>query len=304
MSNPSFFRKQAAFRRAIAETLETRAYLTAVSFAAPLTIPISNPATTAVLSNSVTADFNGDGFVDFATLNSANRMINVMLNNGDGTFRPGQSLPTGRQPDSLQAVALSNGNVDLLFVNSVDATAEFFTGNGDGKFNTTPVTFSVGTAQPLSFTGTVTPDTIDAADINGDGLPDIVVGTSGGALISRLNTGNGQFAQSRLIVGGLSATGKFINAVNSTNIVNALPNGAMQIFVNLGSGLASTARRRPFRPRSPTHPASIRPAMPSWETSTVTETPTSPRSSPTRKPTRGSSALCLARETVRSSRRF
>ncbi len=242
MLSAKFSRKRVAVRRTIAEAMEPRAYLTAVAFATPVPIPIANSAATAgVFTSSVSADFNGDGLPDYATLDRANQTLDVMINNGNGTFSRSQTLATGRQPDSLQAVALTNGNIDLLFVNSVDATAEFYTGDGNGTFATTPTTFSIGSAQSSSFAGTVTADTINAADVTGDGFPDILVGTTNGALITLLNNGSGQFNQQEAVQGGLGASGNFFNSTNTTDVVNALPNGDIQIFTDHGAGLALTS---------------------------------------------------------------
>jgi len=231
-------RRRAAACQAIAEALEPRAYLSTVAFAAPFTIPVAGANSTAgQFSSSVAADFNGDGNIDYATLDSANDILDIMLNNGNGTFRMAQSLPTGRQPGSLQAVTLSNGNVDLLFVNSEDATVEFYTGNGDGTFNTTPTTFSFGQAQG-SGSGTVTPAAVAAADVTGNGNPDIIVGTSNDVLITFLNQGNDQFEQTGAVAGELGAVGQFFSTSTANDVVDALPDGTMQIFVDNGTQLA------------------------------------------------------------------
>jgi hypothetical protein len=229
-------RHRAAVGRAIAEALEPRAYLSGVTFAAPVKIPLAGAnGTSGQFSSTVAADFNGDGQIDYATLDTANDILDIMLNNGNGTFRMGQSLPTGRQPGSLQAVTLSNGNVDLLFVNSEDATVEFYTSNGDGTFNTTPVSFSFGQAQG---TGLVTPAAVAAADVTGSGNPDIILGTSNDVLITFLNEGNNQFQETGAVAGELGGVGQFFSTSTANDVVGALPDGTLQIFVFNGTQMS------------------------------------------------------------------
>src|SRR5260370_32493974 len=49
----------------------------------------------------LTADFNGDGRLDLAVVNSSSSTVSVLLGNGDGTFQPAQNFATGTNPLSL-----------------------------------------------------------------------------------------------------------------------------------------------------------------------------------------------------------
>jgi hypothetical protein len=239
MLNKVSARNRASISRAIAEALEPRAYLSAVTFAAPITVPVAGATGTAgQFASTVAADFNGDGLPDYATLDTANDTLDIMLNKGNGTFTAGQSLATGRDPGSLQAATLSNGNVDLLFVNSADATVEFYTGNGDGTFSTTPTSFSYGQAQAAGSTAAVPAASVVAADVIGNGNPDIVVGTGNNVLFTFLNQGSDQFNQSNAIAGELGGVGQFFNTSTANDIVGALTDGTVQIFVDNGTQLA------------------------------------------------------------------
>jgi len=118
-------------------------------------------------------DFNGDGKLDFVAVSSAGTSTNpqqalsVFLGNGDGTFQTGQSLAF--QSDNRLAAPSAvyvgdfnhDGNLDVLVWNY--GLFEFL-GNGDGTFQAGRVLF----------------DTFGAfvvADVNRDGLPDIIAAT-------------------------------------------------------------------------------------------------------------------------------
>src|SRR5437867_12587580 len=51
----------------------------------------------------VAADYNGDGYLDLATVNYEDQSVSVLLNNGDGTFAPPLNSPAGLLPEVLVA---------------------------------------------------------------------------------------------------------------------------------------------------------------------------------------------------------
>jgi hypothetical protein len=132
-------------------------------------------------------DFNRDGNLDLATAGTAgfDSSVNILLGNGDGTFRYGASYPGGTVPVSI-AVADFSGNhkLDLAIANSEGVGISVLMGNGDG-------TFQPAVAYPTPFTLWVT-----AADLNGDGKIDLVVAnniiTSSGLTVF-LGNGDGTF---------------------------------------------------------------------------------------------------------------
>jgi len=112
-----------------------------------------------------TGDFNGDGKLDLAVVNSADNTVSVMLGTGQGTFSPHVDYATGRSPQRI-AVADFNrdGTLDLAVTNFGDNTVSILLGNGDGTFRT-HVDYATGPG-PL---GLVT------ADLNNDGNLDLAV---------------------------------------------------------------------------------------------------------------------------------
>jgi hypothetical protein len=63
---------------------------------------------------TVTADFNGDGYRDIATRNRLSDDVSILLGLGDGTFRPPIRIPVGHDPTGLGARDYNNdGHPDL-----------------------------------------------------------------------------------------------------------------------------------------------------------------------------------------------
>jgi uncharacterized repeat protein (TIGR01451 family) len=121
------------------------------------------------------ADFNGDGKLDLAVLDATRRCIdvcspysfvsNVLLGNGDGTFRPANM--NGLAGFFLLTADFNgDGKMDLLAAPTVFAGSSTFQialGNGQGGFAILP-THDVGSG----------PGVFLATDLNGDHLPDVV----------------------------------------------------------------------------------------------------------------------------------
>jgi hypothetical protein len=132
-------------------------------------------------------DFNGDGELDLALSNynvGRGNTVAVLLGNGDGTFQPYVSYPTGSAPESIATEDLNgDGILDLVTANEFASTVSVLLGNGDGTFKSN-VDYATGKA----------PIAIAVADLNGDNKPDLVaVDLSANAVSVLLGNGDGTF---------------------------------------------------------------------------------------------------------------
>ena len=133
----------------------------------------------------VAADVNGDGKPDLIVANFDNT-VSVLLNTtAPGAVSPSfaaqQSFATGNVPISVTAADVNgDGKPDLIVANSSDNTVSVLL-NTTAPGATTP---SFATQQTFA-TGNV-PFSVTAADINGDGLPDLIVSNGSGNTVSVL----------------------------------------------------------------------------------------------------------------------
>ncbi|MFZ0317606.1 MAG: FG-GAP-like repeat-containing protein [Candidatus Sulfotelmatobacter sp.] len=115
------------------------------------------------------ADFNGDGNLDLAVSSYENTVI--LLGNGDGTFQNQVALPGSQAGGVCVGDFNGDGIPDIaLALYSELKNVKIFLGNGDGTFQKAAVYTSLRT-EAL---------TITAADLNGDGVLDMVVGGDDG----------------------------------------------------------------------------------------------------------------------------
>jgi hypothetical protein len=128
------------------------------------------------------ADFNQDGIPDIVS------GVSTLLGNGDGTFRSGTRLNLVLMGQYYIATADFNGDgkPDIAFLNLGGSSPQpilIFLGKGDGTFQS-----------PISITPNSSFVNFVVADVNHDGIPDVLT-VDGGALIVYLGKGDGTFTQ-------------------------------------------------------------------------------------------------------------
>jgi hypothetical protein len=162
------------------------------TFAPPLVFAASGQNFTP--SSMVVGDVNGDGKLDLAIksisfLDSDAFQVGVLLGKGDGAFT-GPILGAA-QPGGSGDLALgdfnNDGRMDAAVADQLGAPTgnlSVFAGNGDGSFQSL--------IRLDLLTGGNDPEGVAAADLNGDGLVDLVAANSGDAAVGvLLNTSTG-----------------------------------------------------------------------------------------------------------------
>ena len=155
------------------------------SFGAPTEFPLDPDSGAGPLGAAI-ADLNGDGFADIVTENyQSNGFVNVLLGNGDGSFRPALKFQAGDGGD-FPTVADVNGDgrPDIVVGNYRAGTVSVLrnlgsTPGGDVSFEHQP-----------ELPAGLYPAFVSVADVNGDSQPDIICPNGGGTISVLLNLGN------------------------------------------------------------------------------------------------------------------
>lgn len=225
-------------RRAVVEPVEGRQLMT-VSFADPALhdLPILvDPVAVA------TADFNNDGKLDAAAIENTSNSLFILLGNGDGTLAAPATLTIGDNARDLVAADFNgDGKADLAISiqnstgNGSDDEVHVLLGNGDGTF-----------ASPIEVNASgIRAGELAAADLNGDGRADLVVGNqslSNSKIGILLNNGNGTFGQMATHSLSAGVRGIAIGDINNdghNDIVAVMQQTMAASLLNNGNGTFS-----------------------------------------------------------------
>jgi FG-GAP-like repeat/FG-GAP repeat len=166
------------------------------------------------LANATAAqvvDVNGDGIPDLAVTQADSNAISILLGNGQGGFVPGASVQVGENPVAIASADFNgDGASDLAVANDGSENVSILLGDGKGHFSAAP-------GSPFAAGGS--PGRLKAADLNGDGRPDLAVPVFVGRkwqVSILLGDGSGRFAEASA-VGKLGPYGSDTVAVGDLN---------------------------------------------------------------------------------------
>jgi hypothetical protein len=183
---------------------------------------------------AVVGDFNGDGILDVAIVDSCGTtcgFISILLGKGDGTFLTKTDYPVGQTPGAIVAQDFNgDGKPDLAVSNSSNSVSVLL-GNGDGTFRA-----------HVDFPSAATPWGIAAGDVTGDKIPDLIVTHSGVPWAATILKGNGdgtfqpeQQVATELATPELSAVD--LNGDGKLDLVFAVVSvGGVEVFLGNGDG--------------------------------------------------------------------
>ncbi len=155
-------------------TFDTNSFATAQTFGTG-----NSPA------GSTAADVNGDGKPDLIVANESSNTVSVLLNTtASGATTPSfgtqNTFTTGTAPGFVTAADLNgDGKPDLIVANLSSSSVSVL-------LNTTATGATTPTFSGLQFATGDTPHSVVAADLNGDGKPDLIVANSGSNTVSVL----------------------------------------------------------------------------------------------------------------------
>ena len=219
-------------------------------------------------ANVMTADLNGDNNLDVFVIscNPGNTrscstqkgLASALLGNGDGAFQAAHSYVVGNTlfdtPPAVIADVNRDSRPDLIVANlgasnpDGEGSAEVLLGNGDGTF------------QPATtyYSGAPEASSIAIADLNGDGLPDLVLAHNApfdnGTVGILLGKGDGTFDPPHLYAapgGSVPALGVTITDLNgdrrpdivvASECLNGCAAGSVNVLLGNGDGTFQAAQ--------------------------------------------------------------
>jgi hypothetical protein len=216
----------------------------------PISLGTARTAAPAIAPSIASAVLTSSGFHDLVVTDPDTNDVQILLSNGDDTFKQatGSPIAVGQQPSSIVLGDFNaDGNQDFAVTNFKDNTLSLFLGNGDG-------TFKQATGSPFPLPTTTTgPIAMTSGDFNSDGNLDLaLVNETTNNVTILLGNGNAGFS---LATGSPFAVGKFPVAIASADlngdshtdlvIVNQADN-TISVLLGNGDGTFTSAPNSPL----------------------------------------------------------
>jgi hypothetical protein len=188
------------------------------------------------------ADLNGDGKIDIVLTihnelsSSTHGSVDVLLNKGDGTFAPEVHYDVEDDPVSVAVADFDgDGKPDLAVANAVSETVSVLLNHGDGTF---PTKVDYPTAEHDFILKDAV--SVGAADLDGDGKPDIFIAHTSGDRHVLHNQGDGTFTAGgdllNLMEPSVAATAADLNGDGKPDLLTTDRAGIVSVFLNQGGG--------------------------------------------------------------------
>ncbi len=213
--------------------------------------PVSLGSSLTNLATNITgiavADLNNDGKPDLVISGSLlnENAIQLYLNDGTGNFVAGPAYGLGGSEFAFIAAQDFNGdgNVDIVMASTIsrqqggEGSVSILLGNGDGTMQAAMLISQIsGHILGPEYAAV-------SADVNGDGIPDLIEATQAGVLVF-LGTGNGKYAPPTLYVvgafalavGDFNKDGKLDIAVAGGCLDASCTQGGVSILLGNGDG--------------------------------------------------------------------
>lgn len=185
----------------------------------------------------VAADLDDDGALDLAVANLNSNSVSVLRSNRDGSFAPAMNFPANSGPSRITSADLDlDGKLDVIVPNGPAGSA-----------NTISILKNLGggvLAAPVSYAVFSSLTDVKAGDLNGDGLPDVIVASGGtGDLYVLLQQPNGSFAAAVAFPSGTNTDSLFVGDLDGDSDLDVVAartqTNAIAVYRNLGGVGAS-----------------------------------------------------------------